>query len=158
MPPGGPPMMGAQTGPKMMFVSLLPEKAPDKTAWSSRDVELLTKKWRRVRTDAWVSGGRDTQHCVVISYLLRYYMCNRVCSLLIPLSFFLFHTTTLLPRIIQMLLTGGVTADVYNLDDQVLVSIERHLLADTKEFLFEQSEVDFLTLDQQKIYPTGRHK
>lgn len=59
MPPGAPPMMGKQTGPKMMFVNLLPEKAPDKTAWSSRDVEMLSAKWRRVRTEAWVSGWKD---------------------------------------------------------------------------------------------------
>lgn len=91
MPPGAPPMMGAQTGPKMMFVDLLPEKAPDKTAWSSRDVELLTKKWRRVRTEAWVSGGRGVQQRVAFSYLLRYYMGNRVSSLLIP-SFSSFST------------------------------------------------------------------
>ena len=37
----------------MMFVALLPEEAPDKTEWSSKDIEVLTKKWRAVRT-----GGR----------------------------------------------------------------------------------------------------
>jgi len=50
MPPGGPPMLGAQTGPVMMFVALLPEEAPDKAEWSFKDIEVLTKKWRAVRT------------------------------------------------------------------------------------------------------------
>lgn len=87
MPPGGPPMMGAQAGPMMMFVNLLPEEAPDKTAWSSTDIDVLTKKWRAVRTvffkgrreglntERWETrgascannqllegGGRDVQH------------------------------------------------------------------------------------------------
>jgi len=43
-------MLGAQTGPVMMFVALLPEEAPDKAEWSFKDIEVLTKKWRAVRT------------------------------------------------------------------------------------------------------------
>lgn len=47
---GMPPMMGGGgTGPAMMFVELLPEKAPDGVAWKSNDVEHLTRAWRGVR-------------------------------------------------------------------------------------------------------------
>jgi len=55
-------------------------------------------------------------------------------------------------------MSGGVKADVYNLDDKVLVNIERHFLADTKEFLFDQSEVHYLTVDQHDMYPKGRRR
>ena len=55
-------------------------------------------------------------------------------------------------------MSGGVSAQVYNLDDKVLINIERHLLPDCNEFLLEQPEVDFLTLDSQQIYPKGRKK
>lgn len=51
-------MMGAQAGPMMMFVNLLPEESPDKTEWSSKDIEGLTKKWRAVRT-VWEEGGSE---------------------------------------------------------------------------------------------------
>lgn len=47
-------------------------------------------------------------------------------------------------------------AALYNLDDKILVSLDRKLTPDLNEFLLEQPEVDFLTLDSQKIYPKGR--
>ena len=41
-------MGGGGTGPAMMFVELLPEKAPDGIAWKSSDIETLTRGWRGV--------------------------------------------------------------------------------------------------------------
>lgn len=58
----------------------------------------------------------------------------------------------------QLLQSGGVSADVYNLDDKVLVTMDRHLLSDTKEFLFDQDEVHYLTLDKHDMYPKGRRR
>lgn len=54
---GGPPMMGGGAGPLMMFVSLLPEHAPDKAAWTKKDIEPLTRKWRAVGTVWNLRGG-----------------------------------------------------------------------------------------------------
>lgn len=56
----------------------------------------------------------------------------------------------------QMTLSGGVQAQFYNLDDKILATFDRHLTQDVNEFLFEQQEVDFLTLDSRQIYPPGR--
>lgn len=55
-----------------------------------------------------------------------------------------------------MLVSGGVQAQFYNLDDKVLATFDRKLTQDTNEFLLEQPEVDFLTLDSRQIYPKGR--
>jgi len=55
-----------------------------------------------------------------------------------------------------MLISGGVDAKFYNLDDKVLATFDRKLTQDTNEFLLEQPEVDFITLDSRKIYSKGR--
>ena len=55
-------------------------------------------------------------------------------------------------------MTGGVDAQLYNLDDKILASLERHLIADCNDFLFQQPEVDFITLDSRPIYPPGRER
>ncbi len=55
-----------------------------------------------------------------------------------------------------MLISGGVDAKFYNLDDKVLATFDRKLTQDTNEFLLEQPEVDFITLDGRKIYSKGR--
>lgn len=55
-----------------------------------------------------------------------------------------------------MLVSGGVQAQFYNLDDKVLATFDRKLTQDTNEFLLEQPEVDFLTLDSRKITKPGR--
>lgn len=46
-----PPMGGAgmNNGPAMMFVDLLPHKAPDGVAWKPKDIDLLNRRWTQVR-------------------------------------------------------------------------------------------------------------
>jgi hypothetical protein len=44
---------------------------------------------------------------------------------------------------------------LYNADDKVLIDLERRLLPDTKEFLFDQPETNFLTVDSMDLYRDG---
>lgn len=55
-----------------------------------------------------------------------------------------------------MLLSGGVNAQIYNIGEKVLATFDRQLTQDTNDFLLEQPEVDFLTLDSRNIYPKYR--
>lgn len=55
-----------------------------------------------------------------------------------------------------MTLSGGVQAQFYNLDDKILATFDRKLTNDVNEFLFDQHEVDFLTLDSRQIFPPNR--
>lgn len=74
----------------------------------------------------------------------------------IPLLNYIIHVIPSLSIYPQLLLSGGVEAQLYNIDDKVLVNMERHLLPDAQEFLLGQPEVDFLTIDQKPVYPKGR--
>lgn len=44
---------GMNNGPAMMFVDLLPHKAPDGMAWKPKDIDLLNRRWTQV---GWVVG------------------------------------------------------------------------------------------------------
>lgn len=61
----------------MMFVALLPEEAPDKAEWSSKDIEVLTKKWRAVRTH-WREERRMCGNVWNFLYRLYYLIFNRL--------------------------------------------------------------------------------
>ncbi|TFJ88284.1 hypothetical protein NSK_000633 [Nannochloropsis salina CCMP1776] len=55
----------------------------------------------------------------------------------------------------SLLISGGVDVRLYNADDKVLIDLERRLLPDTKEFLFDQPETNFLTVDSMDLYRDG---
>lgn len=126
-------MGGGGDGPVMLFVDLLPESAPNGQAWTSPDIDVLNKRWRAVRTSC--GGKAQTDGATLITLMLFFFSRHPYFS-----SFS----------------RGGVEAALYNLDDKILVSLERKLTTDLNEFLLEQPEVDFLTLDSKKIYPKGR--
>jgi hypothetical protein len=58
----------------------------------------------------------------------------------------------------QKLLTGGVKSQVYNIQDgKILVSVDGAADSfDVKDFLLEQPEVDFVTLNSQKYSRPGK--
>lgn len=60
----------------------------------------------------------------------------------------------------QKLLSGGVRSQVYNVQDgKVLFTVDSNSDSwDLKDFLLEQPEVDFVTLNSQKFYPPGKAK
>ena len=57
----------------------------------------------------------------------------------------------------DLLLSGGVNANFYNLyDGKALVTIANHDVASTKDFLLQQPEISKLEYDSQEFYPPKR--
>jgi hypothetical protein len=59
----------------------------------------------------------------------------------------------------QLLKTGGIDANAFNIEhNKVLFTVQKgHEAGNVKEFLLEQPETDFVTLNSMKFFPRGRN-